>query len=139
MIEREAPLDTGIPLTGGPREARRRASRSQCAIGQAPTLCPGATGWPPGAGVAGSVVIPFFYVTSTVGLIFVLTAFIVVVLGGMGSLWGALVGALIIGVVESLTEIFYSPAIKQIGSLVIFLLVLYVRPEGLFVQRPERY
>jgi len=92
-----------------------------------------------GAGVAGSIIIPFFYVTASVGLVFVLTAFIVVVIGGMGSLWGALVGALVIGVIESLTEIFYSPSVKQIGSLVLFLLVLYLRPEGLFGRKVERY
>jgi branched-chain amino acid transport system permease protein len=84
-------------------------------------------------------VIPFFYVTSSVGIIFGLTAFIVVVIGGFGSMWGAFVGALIIGVVESVTEIALAPSLKQIGSLLIFLLVLYLRPQGLFGKKAERY
>ena len=52
-------------------------------------------------GVAGPLLIPIYYVSPTVGLHFVLMAFVVVVFGGMGNLLGALLGGLIIGVVET--------------------------------------
>jgi branched-chain amino acid transport system permease protein len=83
------------------------------------------------AGVAGSTLLPFFYVSPTVGSIFVLTAFVIVVLGGMGNFAGALLGGLIIGVAESMGEVFLPGSLKQVVSFTIFILILFFRPMGL--------
>jgi branched-chain amino acid transport system permease protein len=82
--------------------------------------------------VAAGLLMPFFYVTPRVGGAFVLIAFTVVVLGGMGSLAGALLGGLVIGVVESLTGLFLGESLGQIGIFLLFIAVLLVRPTGLF-------
>ena len=83
--------------------------------------------------LAGVLMTPFFYIAPQVGLSFTLTAFVVVVLGGLGSLPGALVGGLIVGLMESLGEIFLpSPSMKQMATFTIFLLILLFRPQGLF-------
>jgi branched-chain amino acid transport system permease protein len=65
----------------------------------------------------------------------VLVAFTIVVLGGMGSVVGALVGGLVIGVVESLSGLYLGESLGQIGIFLIFILVLLVRPTGLFGAR----
>ena len=83
-------------------------------------------------GVAGAVLIPMYYTFPTVGTYFVLTAFVVVVLGGMGSMAGACVGGLVIGVIEALSGFFIAPALKEAIYFVIFILVLLFRPSGLF-------
>ena len=62
---------------------------------------------------------------------FVLVAFTIVVLGGMGSIGGALAGGLIIGIVESLSGLFLGESLGQIGIFLIFILVLLVKPTGL--------
>jgi branched-chain amino acid transport system permease protein len=85
--------------------------------------------------VAACLLIPNYYVNPSVGNAFVLIAFTVVVLGGMGSVPGALVGALLIGVVESLSGLFLGESLGQIGIFVIFIVVLLVRPNGLFGAR----
>jgi len=85
--------------------------------------------------IAACLLIPTFYVNPTVGNAFVLVAFTIVVLGGMGSVPGALVGALLIGVVESLSGLFLGESLGQIGIFVIFIAVLLVRPSGLFGAR----
>lgn len=83
--------------------------------------------------LAGVLMTPFFYIAPQVGLPFTLTAFVVVVLGGLGSLPGALIGGLIVGLIESLGEIFLpSPSMKQMATFAIFLLILLFRPQGLF-------
>jgi len=82
--------------------------------------------------VAACLLIPTFYVNPTVGEAFVLIAFTIVVLGGMGSVPGALVGGLLIGVVESLSGLFLGESLGQIGIFLIFIAVLLVRPTGLF-------
>ncbi len=82
--------------------------------------------------LAGVLMTPFFYIAPQVGLPFTLIAFVTVVLGGLGSVPGALVGGLIIGVVESLGEILLpSPSMKQMATFSVFLLILLVRPQGL--------
>ena len=75
---------------------------------------------------------PTFYVNPRIGQAFVLVAFTIVVLGGMGSIPGALLGGLFIGVVESLCGLFLGDSLGQIGIFLIFILVLLVRPTGLF-------
>lgn len=82
--------------------------------------------------VAACLLIPTFYVNPTVGEAFVLIAFTIVVLGGMGSVPGALIGGLLIGVVESLSGLFLGESLGQLGIFLIFIAVLLVRPTGLF-------
>ncbi len=85
--------------------------------------------------IAACLLIPTYYVNPTVGEAFVLIAFTIVVLGGMGSVPGALVGGLLIGVVESLSGLFLGESLGQIGIFLIFIVVLLVRPTGLFGAR----
>ena len=73
-----------------------------------------------------------YYVNPQVGNGFVLVAFTVVVLGGMGSFAGALLGGLLIGVVESFGGLFLGESLGQVGIFVIFIAVLLLRPQGLF-------
>ena len=82
--------------------------------------------------IAACLLIPTYYVNPTVGEAFVLIAFTIVVLGGMGSVPGALIGGLLIGVVESLSGLFLGESLGQIGIFLIFIMVLLVRPTGLF-------
>ncbi|MGP1396246.1 MAG: branched-chain amino acid ABC transporter permease [Inquilinaceae bacterium] len=84
---------------------------------------------------AACLLLPTFYVTPQVGNAFVLIAFTVVVLGGMGSFTGALVGGLIIGVVESLGGLFLGETLGQISIFLVFIAVLLLRPTGLFGDR----
>ena len=82
--------------------------------------------------VAACLLLPSFYVNPQVGNAFVLVAFTIVVLGGMGSVPGALTGGLFIGVTESLSGLMYGETLGQLGIFLIFILVLLVRPQGLF-------
>jgi branched-chain amino acid transport system permease protein len=83
-------------------------------------------------GAAGSILIPIYYTYPTVGALFALIAFVVVILGGYNSLQGALVGGLIIGLVEAFSGYFISPHLKEAIYFVIFILILLLRPTGLF-------
>jgi branched-chain amino acid transport system permease protein len=83
------------------------------------------------AGAAGGLIVPFFYVFPTVGVVFVLIAFVVVILGTLGSIRGALLAALIVGVAESLGILF---AGADLGLLVVFAILvatLVFKPSGL--------
>jgi branched-chain amino acid transport system permease protein len=87
------------------------------------------------AGAAGVILTPVFPVTPTVGVGVSLTAFVVVVLGGMGSFSGCIVAGLLIGVVENLGAAYISSAYKQLFGFVILIAVLFLRPAGLFGRR----
>ena len=86
-------------------------------------------------GAAACLLMPIFYVSPTIGHVFVLVAFTVVVLGGMGSFLGAVVGGLIVGLTESFGGLFLGESLGQIGISVIFILILLFRPSGLFGAR----
>ncbi|GAC1424116.1 MAG: branched-chain amino acid ABC transporter permease [Candidatus Velthaea sp.] len=86
-------------------------------------------------GLAGALLMPIYSVSPNVGEQFVLVAFVVVVLGGMGSVTGALVGGLLIGVVETFSGFVIDPQWKQAVYFLIFLIVLVFRPAGLFGKR----
>ena len=86
-------------------------------------------------GAAACFLLPAYYVNPMVGSGFVLVAFTIVVLGGMGSFAGALLGGLLIGVVESLGGLFLGESLGQIGIFAIFIAVLLFRPQGLFGAR----
>jgi branched-chain amino acid transport system permease protein len=85
--------------------------------------------------IAACLLIPTYYVNPHAGNAFVLIAFTVVVLGGMGSVAGALVGGLFVGVVESLSGLYLGESLGQIGIFAMFILALLVRPSGLFGER----
>jgi len=82
--------------------------------------------------IAACLLIPTYYVNPSAGNAFVLVAFTIVVLGGMGSVTGALLGGLFVGVVESLSGLYLGESLGQIGIFVMFILVLLFRPNGLF-------
>lgn len=84
------------------------------------------------AGVAGSLLAPIYTLQPQIGGNFILAAFAVVVLGGMGSVAGAYFGGLAVGIVESFAGYYVDPALKQAIWFLIFIAVLVVRPSGLF-------
>jgi branched-chain amino acid transport system permease protein len=85
--------------------------------------------------IAACLLMPTYLVNPRSGNAFVLVAFTIVVLGSMGSISGALLGGLIIGVVESLSGLYFGESLGQIGIFVLFILVLLFRPTGLFGAR----
>ena len=85
--------------------------------------------------VAAGLLMPLYTVNPRSGEAFVLVAFTIVVLGGMGSIPGALLGGLLIGVVESLGGLYLGDSLGQVGIFVLFILVLLLRPAGLFGAR----
>jgi branched-chain amino acid transport system permease protein len=86
-------------------------------------------------GLAGCIMLPLYSTFPTVGLNFVLIAYVVVVLGGMGSMEGAFLGGICIGLVQSLSSYYVAPAYGQMFYFLVFLLVMIFRPDGLFGQR----
>ena len=86
-------------------------------------------------GAAGAIMIPIFFVFPTVGSLFVLIAFVTVILGGYNSLGGTLVAGLIIGVIEGFSGFFISPHLKEVVYFVMFIFILIFRPTGLFGRR----
>jgi len=86
-------------------------------------------------GAAACLLLPSYYVHPGVGESFVLIAFTIVVLGGMGSFAGALLGGFVIGLTESLGGLFLGENLGRIGVFVIFIAILLFRPTGLFGQR----
>ena len=83
-------------------------------------------------GAAACFLLPAYYVNPMVGSGFVLVAFTIVVLGGMGSFVGALIGGLLIGVIESIGGLYLGESLGQVGIFAIFIAVLLFRPQGLF-------
>ena len=83
------------------------------------------------AGLGGAIFSPIYSTFPTVGFGIMLVAFVVVVLGGLGSLPGAFLGALIIGVVEAVTSYYLGPDARQIVYFLVFVGVLVLRPNGL--------
>ncbi len=83
------------------------------------------------AGIAGSLLANFFYIFPEVGGIFGLIAFVAVTLGGFGNVAGAFLAGVLIGVVEALAGFLYDPALKTIFVYLLFLGVLFFRPQGL--------
>jgi len=84
------------------------------------------------AGVAGTLVAVNYSIMPTMGMSWTLKALIVMVLGGLGNIPGTFVGGLILGVTESSTSFFISNNYREVAGLVLFILVLIFRPQGLF-------
>ena len=83
------------------------------------------------AGVAGALIAMFFYVSPEVGNSFTLLAFVTVCLGGFGSVPGALLAGLAIGVIQSFSAYWFGPSTKDVVVFALFVLLLWVRPQGL--------
>jgi branched-chain amino acid transport system permease protein len=83
------------------------------------------------AGAAGALIVPFYEASPDVALPFTLTSFVVVILGGLGSLAGAFVGGLVVGVAESLGAVLLAPSLKPVVAFGLLVLILVVRPTGL--------
>lgn len=89
-----------------------------------------------GLGVAltafgGAVILPYITVSPTVGQQFVVLMFTVVVLGGLGSVTGALVGGVVVGIVQSVSALFFPIQLQNFFLFIIFIAVLALRPQGL--------
>ncbi|MCU0561845.1 MAG: branched-chain amino acid ABC transporter permease [Desulfobacterales bacterium] len=84
------------------------------------------------AGVAGVTLVPFYNVFPTVGVLFDIKCFIIVVLGGLGSIGGALLGGMIIGVIESVGPQFMTATWTEAIVYALFLAFLFLKPSGLF-------
>jgi branched-chain amino acid transport system permease protein len=83
-------------------------------------------------GMAGGLLLPAFYLYPEVGEVFQLKSFVIVVLGGMGSIEGAAIAGLVLGIIESLTSLYWGNEWAAVVDFAIFLLVLSFRPSGLF-------
>lgn len=84
------------------------------------------------AAAAGTLMMPHLFVQPRVGQFFILIAFAIVVLGGMGNLRGALVAGLIVGIVEAFGQVYIGGLAGRIMVFSLILIVLYLRPAGLF-------
>ncbi len=82
-------------------------------------------------GVAGPLLVSMLYVNPHVGALFTLKAFVIVILGGLGNFTGALLGALIVGLAESIAGAWFSASVAAAVPFVILILILLTRPEGL--------
>ncbi len=94
-----------------------------------------ALGWGIGAGclgVAGALMANFYYIFPEVGAPFALIAYVAVALGGFGSIPGSFIAGIIIGLVEFLSGLFIAPAFKYSFVFLIYLLVVFIRPQGLW-------
>ena len=83
-------------------------------------------------GISGALLISYFPVTPEVGASFSTKSFVIVVLGGKGSIPGALVGGLLVGVIETLGSQIFSSSYSQVILFVLFVIILLVKPTGLF-------
>jgi branched-chain amino acid transport system permease protein len=86
------------------------------------------------AALAGAVIVPFSLVSPFVGHDFILKAFVIAVLGGLGSVGGALAGGLLIGLVEALSSLYISASLGTAIVFAILIAVLLYRPWGIFGQ-----
>jgi len=90
------------------------------------------------AAVAGAAIFSIGVIQPALGISLTVKAFIITVLAGMGSVPGVLMGALALGLTESLTTTFLSSALQELAGMVLFLIVLFVLPNGLFGTRWRR-
>jgi branched-chain amino acid transport system permease protein len=120
--------ETGLALQATAQD------RQAAAVMGIPTERMSALGWAVGlgcVGVAGSVLSTFYYIYPDVGASFALLAYVVVALGGFGSLAGSLAAGILIGLVESLGGLLIDPSYKTVIVFGLYLAVVIVRPNGL--------
>lgn len=87
------------------------------------------------AGIAGALISPMFDTQPFLATDFTLIAFIIVIVGGLGSMTGALLGGVLIGLAEAIAALAFSPALKTVFSYALLVFVLLLRPNGLFGER----
>ena len=90
------------------------------------------------AALAGAFFAPISIVQPAMGAEIITVAFVVVVIGGLGSFWGVVIAALLVGVVRGIT-IHFEPAAGEASIYVLMFLVLLVRPRGLLGERIEKF
>jgi branched-chain amino acid transport system permease protein len=83
------------------------------------------------AGLAGALAAPVYAIIPNLGSQWIVLTFVIVIVGGIGSFWGAVVGGLIIGILSSLMELVYPPAVELTGFIIMGVILL-VRPRGIF-------
>jgi branched-chain amino acid transport system permease protein len=88
-------------------------------------------------GAAGAIIVLIVDVTPTLGPQMTLLAFIVVITGGLGSMPGALLGGVLIGLTEAMAGLFFTPSAKSMFSFAILVLVLLFRPQGILSKKPS--
>jgi branched-chain amino acid transport system permease protein len=91
------------------------------------------------AGLAGVMLAPIFSIHPAMGNEIITAAFVVVVIGGLGSFWGVVVAAMIVGLVKGLVVAFGYPQFSEAAMYLLMLLVLLLRPRGLFGERIQRF
>jgi branched-chain amino acid transport system permease protein len=87
-------------------------------------------------GAAGAILVLLIDVTPPLGPAFTLLAFIIVIVGGLGSMPGALLGGVLIGLTEAMAGLLFSPSAKSMFAFAVLVLVLLFRPEGIMGKRP---
>ena len=91
------------------------------------------------AGLAGVMLAPIFTIHPAMGAEIITSAFVVVVIGGLGSFWGVVVAAVIVGVAKGMVTAAGYPQYSEAAIYLLMLLVLLVRPRGLFGERILRF
>ncbi len=89
------------------------------------------------AGIAGALVVVGFSVSPVIGLQWTLKALIVIVLAGLGSMWGTFLGGILLGFMESLSAFQFGGEYRELVGIIIFLAILVFRPQGLFGAQRE--
>jgi branched-chain amino acid transport system permease protein len=87
------------------------------------------------AGIAGALIATFYYISPTVGESLAIIAFVVVAFGGFGSVPGAMVAGLLIGLIEATSAFYIGPVYKDVVVYALFVAILWVRPQGLMGER----
>jgi branched-chain amino acid transport system permease protein len=90
------------------------------------------------AGFTGLLIGPLTYSDPTVGLAYTLKGFIALAIGGFGSFRGAIFGGLAVGICEQLVDLYWDPAYELVGGLAVLMVVLTVRPQGMFGAKSVR-
>jgi len=83
------------------------------------------------AGLAGALAAPIYAIQPSLASSWIILTFVIVIVGGIGSFWGAIVGGLLIGILSSLMALLYAPAVELTGFIIMGIILL-VRPRGIF-------
>jgi len=86
-------------------------------------------------GIAGPVMMPAFYIVPDIGTFFILIAFVVVVLGGLGNFIGAMIASFLVAIAQSIGTLFMPGSSAPVLPFLLFVIVLLFKPEGLFGKR----
>jgi branched-chain amino acid transport system permease protein len=87
------------------------------------------------AGLAGCLLSMFYEITPFMGLPYTIIAFIVIVLGGLGNIFGSLLGGFLLGILETIGVSVISPGLRPILSYSVFILVILLKPQGIFSRK----